>query len=935
MAVQVGELVARLRVDAGDFKAGLDLVDEEVSKLSNRTKRLGKALTIGVSVPLAAVGVISVRASAQMDSLRRGLVSVTGSAEEAARELAKLKQSAKLPGLGFTQAIQGSIRLQAAGASADLARRSLEAFGNAIALAGGGAADLNLVTLAMTQILSQGKVLGQEIRQLAQRIPQVRLAMIEAFGTARTEDIQALNIEADEFISKMTDALQRLPQATSGIRNAFENVADSVFRARVAIGNALLPVVVPAAQGMAVLAERVADTDMGTRRWVVSLGLVATAAGPALLAISAITVAVKALATALAVGMLPVIVGGAGLIVGFTALTAAGLAVSENWSTLRYEAGRLGDAIKNKLLPGLKALEERADAIGNPFEGFTRDTSEITAGLLNSVRLIGPKGSAGFGIPAFTPTPPPTPPAAAPGLAGRVDPTLLLEGIRDTREELKLLQHEAAFTTKADEVDKLREKLAAAQAQMAALQRAAARFGGEGGLNRFAQGLTPRTVADRLPGGSITGIQPGRITGRRRNAQGGFSNVFRLDPAIEKTRKLFEDGLTPSLQTAAHEVEEGAEAWRDGRSSIRQFIDGIGGGLKDFSLSDAAEGMAGNLLSGGISFLTSSLFGAIGGLFGGSAEDEARRKLLAENNRALDQLRAGIARLGGSLLGERGGDIAGIGGAIETALKGELIRIGNKFFEVPTMSVFKRELAELGLTFEDAQRIAQGFGIELDGSKASLRDFQLALQTDFLDSIVNDFSTGFGLLQQQFQLMGTEPGDQVQAILDLFKGKLGEGFLADLMQIVAGNADFNEFVSNFFDRLFGGDETIFEDLGGVSVQEFLEALGFLKNSMDDLGESTRQATAAMLNVPRGIKVNRLRFDAITGEGLPGGDGKDKPPGGWPPGPPAVVNVSEGAVQVVGVSDPAEAARLAVEGMRRELVRGGVPDRVTRATRGRS
>jgi hypothetical protein len=42
-----------------------------------------------------------------------------------------------LPGLGFEEAVKGSIRLQAVGFSADEARKTLETFGTAIAATGG------------------------------------------------------------------------------------------------------------------------------------------------------------------------------------------------------------------------------------------------------------------------------------------------------------------------------------------------------------------------------------------------------------------------------------------------------------------------------------------------------------------------------------------------------------------------------------------------------------------------------------------------------------------------------------------------------------------------------------------------------------------------------------------------------------------------------
>src|SRR5215213_7248360 len=132
---------------------------------------LGTRFSIGVTAPLAALGVASVRSATQMDSLKRGLTAVAGSSAEAERQLVRLDEIAKLPGLGRVEAIQASIQLQAAGLSAKMAEKSLLAFGNALATVGKGKAELDGVTLALTQITAKGKVTAEEINQIAERVP--------------------------------------------------------------------------------------------------------------------------------------------------------------------------------------------------------------------------------------------------------------------------------------------------------------------------------------------------------------------------------------------------------------------------------------------------------------------------------------------------------------------------------------------------------------------------------------------------------------------------------------------------------------------------------------------------------------------------------------------------------------------------------------------
>jgi hypothetical protein len=57
-------------------------------------------------------------AVAEIDSLTRALAGMEGSTEAAAARLEVLRKVAKVPGLGFTEAVQGDIRLRAVGFSA-------------------------------------------------------------------------------------------------------------------------------------------------------------------------------------------------------------------------------------------------------------------------------------------------------------------------------------------------------------------------------------------------------------------------------------------------------------------------------------------------------------------------------------------------------------------------------------------------------------------------------------------------------------------------------------------------------------------------------------------------------------------------------------------------------------------------------------------------
>jgi tape measure domain-containing protein len=231
------EYLLSLRTDRFDGPLGnsqnrLSNFNTSAGSTGGRLAGLGAAFTGGA----AAVGVFAaalatargnLESYAEFDGLVRGLKTIDGTADATAARIKELRNVAKAPGLGFEEAVRGDIRLRSVGLSADLSARSMKAFGNALATVGGGKAELDGVLLALTQIQAKGVVSAEEINQIAERAPQVRAAMAEAFGTADSQGIQKLGLSTTQFIEQLVAQLEKLPQVTSGARNALDNYDDA------------------------------------------------------------------------------------------------------------------------------------------------------------------------------------------------------------------------------------------------------------------------------------------------------------------------------------------------------------------------------------------------------------------------------------------------------------------------------------------------------------------------------------------------------------------------------------------------------------------------------------------------------------------------------------------------------------------------------------
>ena len=264
-----GILSIKIRADATPFERSLKSIGRNITAFSQKSLAIGRGISLGFTAPLMAVGATAVNAAADFDSLERALSGIMGGAGAAAGEMMKLKEAAKLPGLGFEEAVRGSVNLQAVGLSAEDARKTLIGFGTAIAASGGGAVNLASVTKQLTQMISKNRILQEDFGILQENVPLIGDALEKAFGTRNIEKVRETGIAAADFNMKLVASLQTLPAviaATGGLRNNIDNFKDSLKFTQVELGKAILKNI-----DLEAALESISNTIEGMLNWWGSL----------------------------------------------------------------------------------------------------------------------------------------------------------------------------------------------------------------------------------------------------------------------------------------------------------------------------------------------------------------------------------------------------------------------------------------------------------------------------------------------------------------------------------------------------------------------------------------------------------------------------------------------------------------------------------------
>lgn len=92
-------LVVEIDAEIGRFTREFAAAEDQVESFGLGAAKIGTALTVGVTVPLTALGVAAVSNASKLDSLTRALEAVSD--VPVGPQLERLRDIARLPGLSF------------------------------------------------------------------------------------------------------------------------------------------------------------------------------------------------------------------------------------------------------------------------------------------------------------------------------------------------------------------------------------------------------------------------------------------------------------------------------------------------------------------------------------------------------------------------------------------------------------------------------------------------------------------------------------------------------------------------------------------------------------------------------------------------------------------------------------------------------------------
>jgi tape measure domain-containing protein len=264
----IAQLKAVISLDTSRFDTGIRGADKSLKDVAGSAGRAGSSLggmnggfrvaASGANVlqgALAAVakatvvlglldvGRQAIQTAVKFDSYNKALESTLGSSKRVKAEMRDLKEIAKLPGIGLEESIQSFQRFVAVGVSAAKSKKLIEGLGKINAKSGGSAENFNEASRQFSQILSAGKITEENLGVIKERMPAFAKALKDTFGTATAEGLKKAGVSTDQFVAKISDAMQKTKGVTNTAQNSFDNFSSAATDALNAVGTLALPAV--------------------------------------------------------------------------------------------------------------------------------------------------------------------------------------------------------------------------------------------------------------------------------------------------------------------------------------------------------------------------------------------------------------------------------------------------------------------------------------------------------------------------------------------------------------------------------------------------------------------------------------------------------------------------------------------------------------------
>lgn len=352
------DLIVQIGASLAPLRRSLDQAAKDMKRFSFRAESIGRDLTARVSIPIAAMGVASVKTYAAFDRMEKGLAALNGSVAAGKAQFDRLNKVVldTRTTLDLRTAALGAQRLQGAGLSAQFAEEAIKQLGIAATVSGSAVDDVGGVLRQFTQIIGKGKIEQEDLNTILDRMPALGAVIKKEFGVSTAEGIRETGLSMQQFVARLILAIQKnedFQNVQGGLAKAFESFSNAVQTGIRPLGESIAKainleeVLGKLSAKITAVAEGFANLSPRTQKFIVYTAGAAAATGPLVFGLGAAARAVVSFRSAFALLSGPV--GKVAKLLGSAAVQFSGFA------SLLIRGGAIGRSIAlAKALGGIR-----------------------------------------------------------------------------------------------------------------------------------------------------------------------------------------------------------------------------------------------------------------------------------------------------------------------------------------------------------------------------------------------------------------------------------------------------------------------------------------------------------------------------------------------------------------------------------------------------
>ena len=236
-----GKVVYQFIGDKTNLDSTMKSMGTSFGKLGSTMINVVGTLTKALAGATTALVTFGVNYNAQMETYQAGLETLLGSSEQAIATMNQIKEDARTTPFDVSGLTQANRLLISTGISADEARETILALGDAVSASGGGNDELQRMSVNLQQIKNAGKATALDIRQFAYAGINIYQLLADYTGKT-TEEVKDMEItyedltgalkkaskEGGKFYNAMNKQSKTLKGQISNLKDGFSMLAGSL-----------------------------------------------------------------------------------------------------------------------------------------------------------------------------------------------------------------------------------------------------------------------------------------------------------------------------------------------------------------------------------------------------------------------------------------------------------------------------------------------------------------------------------------------------------------------------------------------------------------------------------------------------------------------------------------------------------------------------------